>query len=355
MTSATSLDGRALAQRIDPQGLLERIEALPEQCREAWDLGMAAPLPPAAHVINVVICGMGGSAIGGDLVRALAAGVSHAPVTVVRGYELPAHTGAGTLALFCSASGNTEETLAAFDRALDTDAHKLVITKGGALLAEAQKYGVPAVQYRYDGEPRSGLGYGLMIPLAVLCRLGVLDELDGDVDEAIATLVEQRKIVGFDAPEERNPAKRLARSLHGRITVVIGGGILSEAAHRWATQFHENGKVWAFWQELPELNHNLVEGFGLPPAAVENVCAVFLRGPRLHPRVLLRYDVTRELMAGAGVALETVDARGESPLAQVLSAIHFGDYVSYYLALLNGVTPSPVPRIDVLKRRLREA
>ncbi len=354
--TAVSLDDADLVRRLDPTGLLGRIEALPEQCRDAWEQGRAIELPRAfGRVDSVIVCGMGGSAIGGDIVRALANRLCHVPVVVLRGYDLPAWVGSRTLAVFCSASGNTEETLAAFDRALDTDAPKIVITQGGRLLEEARANGIAAIQYRYDGEPRSGLGYGLMLLLAALQRTGLVEDVEDDVTEALATLVGQRDELGFAAPEVRNPAKRLARRLHGRLPVIVGADVLAEAAHRWATQIHENGKQWAFWQGLPELNHNLVEGFDRPADVIERLVVVFLDHPQLHPRVRLRYDITRELLHAAGVANETVTARGSSPLAQALSAIQFGDYVSFYLAMLNGVNPSPVPRIDVLKRRLSEA
>ncbi|HXF51123.1 MAG TPA: bifunctional phosphoglucose/phosphomannose isomerase [Dehalococcoidia bacterium] len=354
--TAVSLDDADLVRRLDPTGLLGRIEALPEQCRDAWEQGRTIELSRAfGRVDSVVVCGMGGSAIGGDIVRALANRLCHVPVVVLRGYDLPGWVGSRTLAVFCSASGNTEETLAAFDRALDTDAPKIVITQGGRLLEEARANGIAAIQYRYDGEPRSGLGYGLMLLLAALQRTGLVEDIDDDVTEAVATLVGQREELGFAAPEERNPAKRMARRLHGRLPVIVGADVLAEAAHRWATQIHENGKQWAFWQELPELNHNLVEGFDRPADVVERLVVVFLAHPQLHPRVRLRYDITRELLDAAGVASETVTARGSSPLAQALSAIQFGDYVSFYLAMLNGVNPSPVPRIDVLKRRLSES
>ncbi|HWQ28504.1 MAG TPA: bifunctional phosphoglucose/phosphomannose isomerase [Dehalococcoidia bacterium] len=350
-----SLDDAALVRKLDVTGLLGRIEALPEQCRDAWEQGRALELSRAfGRVDNVIVCGMGGSAIGGDVARALASRLCHVPVIVHRSYDLPAWVGSRTLAIFCSASGNTEETLAAFDRALDTDAPKIVITQGGRLLEEARANGVATVEYRYDGEPRSGLGYGLMLLLAALRRTGLLEDIEEDVTEALATLLAQREEVGFATPEDRNPAKGLARRIHGRLPVIVGADVLAEAAHRWATQIHENGKQWAFWQELPELNHNLVEGFDRPPELLERLFVVFLAHPQLHPRVRLRYDVTRELLDAAGVASHTVTARGSGPLAQALSAIHFGDYVSFYLAILNGVNPSPVPRIDVLKRRLSE-
>lgn len=351
-----SLDDATAISRLDPTGLLGRIEALPEQCRDAWEQGSALELSRAfGRVDSVLVCGMGGSAIGGDIVRALASRLCHVPVMVLRGYELPAWVGSRTLTVFCSASGNTEETLAAFDRALDTDAPKIVITQGGRLLEEARANGVSAIEYRYDGEPRSGLGYGLMLLLAALRRTGLADDIDADVTEALSALADQREAIGFAAPETHNPAKALARRLRGRLPVIVGAGVLAEAAHRWATQIHENAKQWAFWQELPELNHNLVEGFDRPAELLERLIVVFLAHPDLHPRVRLRYDVTRELLGEAGVASETVTARGSSLLAQALSAIHFGDYVSFYLAMLNGVNPSPVPRIDVLKRRLSEA
>jgi glucose/mannose-6-phosphate isomerase len=349
----SALDDEATLKRVDREGLLQHIEGLPEQCAEAWERARAISAPAGAdRVRNVALLGMGGSAIAGDILRSLASLSSTTPVAVVRGYDVPATVGEGTLVIACSHSGDTEETLSAFDQALSAGAQGYVITKGGALLTTAQERAVPSFTYRFEGGPRSAIGHQLMALLALGERLGLLDSQDGAVSEAVALMRGQRERLGFAVPAERNDAKQLAGRLQGRLPVVVGAGVLREAAYRWKTQFNENSKSWAVFEELPEMDHNSIVGFGLPQHVARQMHVVFLSHPGLHPRVLLRIDGTGDALRDAGVTHERVDAKGASPLAQVLTGILAGDFTSYYLALLYGVDPSPVEPITKLKQRL---
>jgi glucose/mannose-6-phosphate isomerase len=351
-----SLDDRALVERIDTQGLLRHIEGLPEQCADAWEQAAAIELPQSyREAREIVVLGMGGSAIAGDVVGSLAAISGRKPVSVVRGYDLPPYLGESTLAVACSHSGNTEETLSAFEKALDAGARLAVVTTGGRLRELAKEHSLPAFVYQFEGGPRSAIGHQLMRLLAVARQARALDDDDTALTEAVALMREQRDQLGFASPTAHNPAKQLAARLHGRLPVVIGAGVLAEAAHRWRTQFNENSKCWALNDELPELGHNSIVGFGLPREALDLLHAVFLAHPALHPRVLIQYDVIADELTRAGISHERVEAKGSSPLAQALSAIYFGDLVSYYLALLYGVDPSPVDPIGRLKARLAES
>lgn len=349
------LDDQTTVEQLDPHGLLGRIEALPEQCIEGWRRAReVALLSEYGEAREVVLLGMGGSAIAGDVLRALASSGGHKAMRVVRGYDVPSFVDQSTLVVACSHGGNTEETLSAFEQALTRGARTAVITAGGRLRELAESRGVPAFEYQYDGEPRSALGHQLMALLALGERAGLLPAQDEAVAEAIALLQEQRTRLRFDVPAERNTAKQLAGRLHGRLPLVVGAGVLVEAAHRWKTQLNENSKCWAFYDELPELGHNTIVGFGLPDDIVRRLHVLFLWHRALQPRLLLHYEVMEEELAQAGVSHERVEALGQSPLAQVLSAIYVGDFVSYYLALLNGVEPSPVAPIGRLKARLAE-
>ncbi len=356
------LDDPQTFERLDPDGLRGRIRGLPEQCREAWQQAKAFAWPREfAGVTKVVVLGMGGSAIAGDIVRSLALRHGSKPVFVHRGYDLPSFTDEGTLVVASSNSGETEETLSAFEQALPTGrqglagpSKKIVITTGGRLLALAKASGLPAYVFAYDGEPRSSLGHSLMALLALSEATGALPDSSREVDEAIALMESLRREIGDDVPFERNAAKQLATRVQGCLPVVYAAEALVEAAHRWKTQLNENGKVWAFYEEISELNHNAVEGFGLSKEVARRAHVVFLSHPSLNRRNLIRYEATREALTAAGVANEVVDVGGESDLAMVLWAVYFGDWVSYYLAMLNGVRPSPVTAIQGLKRRLAE-
>jgi len=350
-----TLDDPQTFARLDPDGLRGRIRGLPEQCREAWQQAKAFPFPrDFADVRDVLVLGMGGSAIAGDIVRSLALRHSRKAVVVHRGYGLPPLAGEGTLVVASSYSGETEETLSSFGKAVDGPSKKIVITTGGRLLALAQSEGLPAYVFAYQGEPRSALGHSLMSLLACVEAAGVLPDQSREVEEALGLMEALRREIGDDVPLERNAAKQLAARLQGKLPVVYGAEALTEAAHRWKTQLNENAKVWAFYEEISELNHNAVEGFGLPKEIGERAFVVFLYDQGLSPRNVLRYEATGDALEEAGVASERVEARGEGDLARVLTAVYFGDWVSYYLAMLNGVRPSPVTAIQGLKKRLAE-
>ena len=347
------LDDLAAYQRIDPQGMLARIRDLPHQCRAAWQEVQTLKLPDDYRDIDkVVILGMGGSAIAGDFVRSLVALESPIPIFSHRDYELPLLVDGRTLLIASSYSGNTEEVLSCFERGLGTGAKKVVITTGGKLLTTARANGVPAFVFHYESEPRAALGYGIMPLLAIAQKVGIVADKDEDVDEAIAAMVGLATRIDETVPLDRNPAKQLAQRLHQRLPVIYSAGILAQVARRWKGQLNETSKMWCFYEELPEANHNALVGYGLPKEIAAKALVVFLRAPSLHPRILLRYELTQTALEEAGVESATVDAEGKSPLAQIMSAVLFGDWVSLYLAILNGVEPAPTPPIAKLKDRL---
>jgi glucose/mannose-6-phosphate isomerase len=348
-----NLDELDLYKKADPDGMLARIKELPEQCRQAWEQVMAFNLPSGyADIDKVVILGMGGSAIGGDLVRTLVEAESRVPVIVHRDYGLPAWVGERTLVIGSSYSGNTEETLSGFEAAMKTPAKKLAMTTGGKLEKMAGAVKVPVFKIEYVAQPRAALGFSFIPTLGVLQKLGLLKDKSVDVAEAVRVLEGLSSRLDERSPLSHNPAKGLAQRLHGRLPVIYGAGIAAEAAHRWKTQVNENAKAWAFYEVFPELNHNATVGFPLPPEVVRVIRVVMLRSVLFNERVKLRYEVTTELLRQAGVACEFVDGEGKSALSQMVSLVSIGDYTSYYLAILNRTDPCPVKVIDYLKGRL---
>jgi len=353
-TTVNFLDDPAARRRIDPSGMLAAVRGLPQQCRDAWVAASAPGALDLAHdpsrIERIVILGMGGSAIAGDLFRVLLQRESPVPVFNVRQYDLPPFVDEHTLVIASSFSGNTEEALSAFDQALAGPARKLAITSGGKLLTTARANGVPAFTYQFDGEPRASLGWGLMPLLAVASKLGLMQGVSQDVDEAITVMEAMNADIGDDVPSSSNPAKQMAQALHERLPVIYGAGPLTEVAHRWKSQINESSKAWCFYEELPELHHNAIVGYELPKQIARDTTVVFLGSNDLvHPRVLMRYDFTKRLLDKAGVAHVSVDARGNSALAQLMSLILFGDYVSAYLGILYGVDPTPTDVIADLR------
>jgi glucose/mannose-6-phosphate isomerase len=348
-----NLDDPGVYQQQDPEGMLARIKELSWQCQQAYESAMKMELPPDyAEVDKVVILGMGGSAIGGDLVRSLAQSESGIPVIVHRDYGLPAFVDDKTLLIASSYSGNTEETLSAFEPALKIKAKKLAMTTGGELKEMAEANNVPVFKIDYKAQPRAALGFSFLPTLGVLQKLGLISDKSADVAETVKVLEQLAARLDEKSPLADNTAKQMAQRLYGKLPVIYGAGILAEAAHRWKTQINENGKAWAFYEVFPELNHNATVGFQFPPEVISRLHVILLRSPLFNQRVKLRYEVTCELLGRAGVKYEYVDSEGNSPLSQMMSTVMTGDFVSYYLAILYRIDPSPVKVIDYLKERL---
>ena len=351
--STINLDDLEVYKRNDPEGMLARIKELPMQCRQAYQAAMSFNLPADyTDIDKVVILGMGGSAIGGDLVRNLAQSEAGIPVIIHRDYGLPAFVNDKTLLIASSYSGNTEETLSAFEPALKTGVKKLAMTTGGKLKEIADANNIPVFKIEYKAQPRAALGFSFIPTLGVLQKLGFLTDKSADVAETVNVLEKLSAKLDEKSPLASNPAKQLAQRLYGRLTVIYGAGIAAESAHRWKTQINENGKAWAFYEVFPELNHNATVGYPFPEEITGRIRVILLRSPLFNERVKLRYDVTCELLDRAGVKYEFVDSVGSSALSQMMSLVMMGDFTSYYLAILYGIDPSPVDVINYLKDKL---
>jgi glucose/mannose-6-phosphate isomerase len=350
------LDNSETYKRLDPAGMRERIGELPQQCLESWQQALNFKLPQGySNIDKIVIAGMGGSAIGGDLLDNLASLESKTPISVCRDYSLPDFVDGKTLVIASSYSGMTEETLSAFSQALTMPAKKLAITTGGRLKEVAGQNNIPVLTIDYKAPPRAALAHSF-IPLVGICqKLGIISDKSKDVAEMVQILKDQKSTIDDSCPLKDNAAKQLATRLYSNLAIIYGAGFVSAAARRWKTQINENSKAWAFYEIFPELNHNAVVGYEFPADLAQKLFVVFLRSPRLHPRTLIRYKLTAEMLSNAKVGHETIDARGESALSQMMSLVFFGDWVSYYLALLNETDPYPVKIIDFLKKRLADS
>ena len=352
--TAISLDDPASFARHDPSGLHDRIAGLPDQCGQAWREAKALELPGSyAGSRSVAVLGVGGSAIGGDILAGLISQEKTAPLSVIRDYSLPGWIDADTLAIISSYSGNTEETLSMYRQARDVGARIIVITSGGELSRQADKDGVPVLHVPFAGEPRAALGYTFAAPMAILCGLGLLQDRSTDMEEAGLVLREMRATLTRDVPTSQNQAKQLAANLFNRLVVVYGAGFLSGVARRWKVLLNENSKAWAFAEELPEVNHNSIVSYANTGLAPRDIAVVLLHSNLLYPRASTHYRLTRDLLDSHSLPNYQVKAIGKSSLAQTLSAIFIGDFVSYYLAVLYGVDPSATPLLDEMKQRLK--
>ncbi len=350
-----SLDDPMIYRQIDSSGMLSHLHEFPAQCQRAWEKIMGFDLPPKYKGIEgVIILGMGGSAIGGDLVRRLALAESKTPVWVHRDYGLPPFVDERTLVIASSYSGNTEETLSAFTQSLKTRAKKLVLTTGGKLKQLAEKEGIPVFAIDYQAPPRAAFPHSFIPLVGIFQKLGLLKDKSAELKEGLETLNKLADDLAETNPLVSNPAKQLATKLHRNVVIIYGAELLSEVARRWKTQLNENSKTMAFFELFPELNHNAAVGYDFPPEVKERVFVVLLHSSLLNPRNQLRYKATARLMTRAQIKHQMVEAMGASPLVQMMSLILFGDYVSFYLAVLNGVDPTPIDSIDFVKKYLAQ-
>jgi glucose/mannose-6-phosphate isomerase len=336
----------------DPSGQLNDVLGLPDHLRDALWRVQSASLERRDAAGGLVVAGMGGSAIGGALARAALGDRASRPIVISRDYGLPAWTTPDAAVLCVSYSGNTEETLAAFEAAAALGARRIVCTTGGRLAESARADGVPVIPLPGGFQPRATVGYSLVVALEVAALAGAGESLHSEIDVAAAHAEELITQWGPDAPEE-SLAKSLARGLDGTTPQIAGAGLTAPVAYRWKTQFNENAKTPCFSTELPELAHNEIVGWE-GAEEVGRFSAVFLDDSDLHPRVRRRIQLTRELVAEHAAFTERVQTVGESRVDRLVSMVLLGDLVSLYVAALRGVDPAPVESIERLKAGLGE-
>ncbi len=351
------LDNPATYEHLDPTGMRQRLQNATAQARQGWQQGRNFVPPPSWNRIDrVVIGGMGGSAIAGDLAADLAAHQQAGPIISVRGFSLPFPLDDRTLFIPCSHSGATAETRSLYQQARDHGTPLLVIAGGGPLAQTAGRDGIPALKIAAPGEPRSAVAYMLTLLLGVLNGCGILPTNEPDVTAAVDALQVQTQRCGVDTPTPDNPAKTLAQELPGKTVVIYGGGWLTGMARRWKTQLNENAKVWAFYETLPELLHNSVEAYRQPDAGDPSAKMVLVLTPHTPDREMLtRYQAVTHLLRNNQVPHQAIEAEPGPPLSQLLTMLTLGDHLSYYLAMLNSIDPSPTPTLDLGKRLLNDA
>ena len=337
---------RSAIDAVDAGGMVDDVLGQSHQVEDAlWRVESAAIAPVDAPG-GLVVCGMGGSAIGADLARAAIGGRARRPLIISREYAPPSWVGDDALVLCSSYSGDTEETLAAYSAAGERGAARVVMTTGGALAEAARADGVPVIGVPSGMQPRAAVAYMTVGALQVAELAGVTDSLHEEIEEASQLLRELAEEWGPDGDPESEP-KALASALRGQVPVVYGAELTAPVSVRWRAQLNENAETAAFDGVLPEMDHNEICGWGQP-----TFTAIFLEDGEQHSRIKRRIELTADVVAAAGSPVERVRTRGQTRTARVLSLVLLGDLVSLYLAVLNGVDPSPVARIEDFKQRL---
>lgn len=343
------LDNSEKIGSIDKSGMINFCVQAPKHYRTAAELAAKIkinyPKPD-----NIVVAGLGGSAIGGDLVKDWAKNQLSIPIEVSRDYTLPAYADKKTLVLVTSYSGDTEETLGSFLDALKRGCMVFCISSGGALIKYAQKHKVPYLQVPAGMPPRAASPY-LLVPLLVcLEKGGLVSGVIEQLNEAIELLEKVSRENSPQKPAKENFAKTLAQNIGESVPVVYGSGFYRSVAQRFKQQFNENSKVPAKWEYFPELNHNEIVGWK------SSWCfSILLIRDKDEPLgIRSRIETTKPIMAQAGLKMQEIWAEGKSDLAKMVSTIVVGDFTSVYLAVLHGMDPTPVAVITHLKGELEK-
>jgi glucose/mannose-6-phosphate isomerase len=343
-------------RRVDPTAMFSWLCDFPLQVEDAVQIATEASLTlNTSGVTSIVLTGMGGSAIGGDLVRSYLSGELKVPFAVSRSYALPAYVGRKTLVIVSSYSGNTEETLSSYRDAIRRKARVLCITTGGEVERLARRHKHSRIKVPSGLQPRAALGYSFFPLLIALSRLGFIRSQQRDIKEAISGL-KFRSQIYRDPQSPGNLPLKVAIRLHGRLPIIYSASDHLDAVNiRWRGQISENAKQLAYGNVLPEMNHNEIVGWKTDRGLMKKMTVVFLRDRGTHPRVQLRQEITRRIVRSLASDVLEVQSEGRSLLSRIISLVYVGDWASYYLAILNKQNPTPVKVIEYLKNELAKA
>ncbi|HNV85602.1 MAG TPA: bifunctional phosphoglucose/phosphomannose isomerase [Candidatus Omnitrophota bacterium] len=332
--------------------MLKLLEAFPSQLLDAYRIGVSfRGLSRMPSLKTIVFSGVGGSAIGADVVKDLLRNRSKVPVSVSRSYRLPAFVDSGTLLVVSSYSGNTEETLHAYEEGRRRRAKIIAVSSGGKLEVLASRFGTPQIKLPCGIPPRMTIGYSVIPILLILDRLGVASLLRKDFNETVGVLEKQRNELATGI-SSRNEAVSLAEKLQGKVPVIYASDHLEAVCLRWRGQIEENAEALAAHHLIPEMNHNEIAGWARSFPMIKNLAAVLLRDSDEHPRVSVRMEITKKLIRAQGGSFAEARSVGRSLLARVFSLIYLGDFTSYYLAGDYGVDPMSIGSIEYVKKEL---
>jgi glucose/mannose-6-phosphate isomerase len=354
MITKPDLDNINDIKKIDAKGMYDLIYNFPQQLIEGAHLGFIADLKlPGFAPQNIILTGMGGSAIGGDLARSYLSYELKVPFTVCRNYLLPEYVNDKTLVFVSSYSGETEETLSAFQQAQKRKAKIIAITSGGTLLQECNKDGFPFILIPKGFPPRAALGYSFTPVLVTLSRLGLIQDKIEELEKTSKFLEEKREEYSLGKKKNQNPAKKLALNLHGKLSIIYTSTDYFDAVgYRWKGQFGENSKILAYNNYFPEFNHNELVGWKVLDQIRDKLQVIILKDKEDHPRIKLRMQIVKNIIQKKKVKVFEIESQGEGLLSRIFSLIQLGDFTSFYIAILNQVDPTPVEVIDYLKKEL---
>lgn len=354
----TILNDQNAMKKLDRQNMLGSIESVGLQCQQAWSEVKKIKIPSSyRQAKNIVINGMGGSALGGHVIGSMFFHQLRVPFHVINSYTVPGWVNKDTLYVLSSYSGTTEEVLATFTEVRRRHAKLLVICAGGQLAKLAKKYKIPAYIFepRFNpcNQPRMGLGYSIIGQVALLKQCGLLAVTENDFQRAVSTVRLWHKKFGAKVPLKKNPAKKLATELAGKIPIIMSAEHLSGNAHILTNQINENAKTFSSYYLLSELNHHLMEGLRFPRENRKMLRFISLESAQFLPSMIKRFAITKKVLDKNGIRHSTYKARSRTPFAEVLEVLLYGSYANYYLALANKQDPSPILFVDYFKAALK--
>lgn len=352
-----NLDNNQIYQKLDRSNMLGSIELLGEQIEQTWNEVSQIRIPEDYHEVNkIVFSGMGGSALGAYVAKYLYAGNLKFPFEVINDYHLPHYVDEKTLVIIGSYSGNTEETLSSFFEAVKKRAKVIALSSGGKLKIEAEKEKIPFYQIKPKfnpcNQPRMGIGYAIFALLTFFNQLKLIPLKRNGIDVIKKTLTRNNDLYGKKTPLSENPAKQLAQKIYNKIPIFIAGEFLVGAVHAIRNQINENAKSLAVYFPLPELNHHLLEGLRFPNKINENDFYILIQSDLYSGKIKKRLLITNEMLLGHHHQTFIYQPKSKEKLVQIIETIGFGAYVGYYLALLYQIDPSPIPNVDLFKKKL---
>ncbi|HEX9913230.1 MAG TPA: bifunctional phosphoglucose/phosphomannose isomerase [candidate division Zixibacteria bacterium] len=354
MNTRPNLDNLADIRKIDQKRMYDLIYDFPLQLTEGAHLGFIADLNLKSFTPgSITLAGMGGSAIGGDLARSYLASELKIPFWICRNYNLPEFVNDKSLIFVTSYSGNTEETLSAYQEAKRRKAKIIAITSGGKLLEECKTFNYPFILLPKGLPPRAALGYSFTPILVTLSRLGLVSDKIKELEKTSKFLEENRNEYSLERKSGENPAKTLAINLFQKIPIIYSSTDYFDAVgYRWKGQLCENSKILAFNNYFPEFNHNELVGWKVLEHIRDRLVVIILQDKEDHPRIQRRMQIVKEIIEKEKVKVIEIKSEGEDLLCRIFCLIQLGDFTSFYLAILNRIDPTPVEVIDYLKNKL---
>lgn len=353
------LDNQTKLAKLDSTGLLVSAKLFPDQVSRAFSEVSSLKLKPDfSRALNVVVAGMGGSALGARIIDSLAFEDLTLPLEIIAGYRLPAYVNRHTLVVVSSYSGNTEEALSCFREAQSKKAMVFVICAGGKLKSLAEKADVPGYflspRLNPSGQPRMGLGYSLSAELALFSKLGFISLEKNHLSEAVNHLKERATAFSPNRFSPQNPAKELAIKLRRFSIGLVSAEHLTGAAHAFQNMINENSKTFSVSFELPELNHHLLEGLDFPKTLRQNMLFLLIKSP-LYDKVLKRrFQITESVFLKRGLKTLSWGVKGRTRLIQALDLVLTAGFVSAYLAFIRKIDPAPIPWVDYFKKEIEK-